>query len=161
MHIRKMIVAASLIATPTLLWAQPMSSATYVMKAGAGDLYERESSKLVLATSANPKLKDFAHMMVTDHGKSTAMVKAAAMKAGLHPAPPKLSPKQASDIAALRHARGASPDTLYIEQQKMAHQDALALHQDESSNGRAAPLKMAAGKIVPVVQHHIDMLAAM
>lgn len=147
---------------PAIAVAAPaMTSATYVMKAGAGDLFEKQSSTLLMQSTANPALKTFAKEMITDHTNSTAAVKAAAMKAGLHPAPPKLNAKQSSDLTALRAATGTARDTLYIQQQKAAHQEALALHQDESSTGTAAPLKAAAAKIVPVVQHHVDMLAAM
>jgi len=147
---------------PALASAAPaMTSAAYVMKAGAGDLYERQSSMIVMKSTTNPALKTFAQEMITDHTQSTADVKAAAMKAGLHPAPPKLTAKQSSDVAALRAATGSSRDALYITQQKAAHQQALALHQGESSMGTAAPLKAAATKIVPVVQHHIDMLGSM
>lgn len=146
-------------AAPAL--AQSMSSATYVMKAGASDLYERESSKLLLTSTANPQLKSFAQMMVTDHTKSTADVKKAAMKAKVKVAPPKLNAEQSSNMAALRAARGTARDSLYIEQQKTAHQEALMVQQDEADNGRAASLKMAASNIVPVVQHHIEMLNGM
>lgn len=140
--------------------AHAVPTPEYVAKAGASDLYEITSSKLV-TTSPNPKLKRFATMMVTDHNKSTAMVKAAAMKSGLRPRPPMLDAKQRADVAALRAAHGAKRDSLYITQQKMAHQDALALQKDYSTTGDAAPLRAAAGKIVPVVEHHIAMLEAM
>lgn len=146
-------------ATPAL--AQTMSSATYVMKAGASDLYERESSKLVLQSTTNADLKNYAKMMVTDHTKSTADVKAAALKSKVKVAPPKLDAEQSRNIAALRAAKGADRDALYIEQQKASHQAALTLQQDEAANGKAKPLMMAATKIVPVVQHHIDMLNGM
>ncbi|WP_051007261.1 DUF4142 domain-containing protein [Sphingomonas sp. PAMC 26621] len=162
MRTGKILAILALGTIPALAIAAPaMTSATYVMKAGAGDLYEKQASTLVMTSTANPKLKKFAKEMVTDHANSTAAVKAAAMKAGMHPAAPKLTAKQSSDLAALRAATGTARDTLYIQQQKAAHQDALALHQDESSTGTAAPLKAAATKIVPVVQHHIDMLVAM
>lgn len=134
--------------------------AEYVMKAGAGDLYEITSSKLVTGSS-NPKLKSFATMMVADHTKSTAMVKAAALKSGLKPKPPVLNPKQAADVAALKGVTGAARDSLYISQQKLAHQEALALQSDYSATGTAAPLKAAAAKIVPVVKHHIMELDSM
>lgn len=157
------LFAATFVLASTALpaFAQTLTSATYVMKAGAGDLFEVQSSKLVLQSSANPALKTFAQEMVKDHTKSTMDVKAAALKAKLHPAAPHLSAEQSSDLAALRAAKGADRDTLYVTQQKAAHQEALMLHQDESTNGRATPLKAAATKIVPVVQHHIDMLASM
>lgn len=162
MRIATLLAAGCLAALPlTPVLAQALSSSTYVMKAGAGDLYERESSKLVATSTKNASLKSFANMMVMDHTKSTAMVNAAAMKSKLHPKPPKLTPEQASNMAALRAARGSDRDALYITQQKTAHQEALALHQDEASNGTSKPLMTAASKIVPVVQHHIETLNAM
>lgn len=140
--------------------AHAVPTPDYLAKAGASDLYEITSSKLV-ANSANPKLKRFATMMVADHDKSTAMVKTAAMKSGLRPKPPTLDAKQRADVAALRAVRGTERDSLYITQQKMAHQDALALQKDYSTTGDALPLRAAAGKIVPVVEHHIAMLAGL
>ena len=140
--------------------AMAMPASTYVMKAGAGDKYEIDSSKLVM-NSTNPKIHSFAQMMVGDHSKSTADVKAAAMKAGLKPKPPMLSPQQSTMIANLSKVSGTARDQLYIEQQKAAHNQALALHEDYSANGTAAPLKTAATNIVPVVKNHIQMLAAM
>lgn len=157
-----LLSAACLLALPAMpAVAQTLSSATYVMKAGAGDLFERESSRLVAQSTGNARLRSFAQMMVTDHTRSTAKVKAAAMKARVRVAPPKLDAKQSRDLAALRAARGTNRDSLYIEQQKVAHQEALMLQQDEASNGRAAPLKLVASDIVPVVQHHIEMLGNM
>ena len=140
--------------------AHAAPTATYAMKAGAGDLYEITSSKLVM-NSANPKIKSFATMMVTDHNKSTAMVKAALAKSNFKPKPPMMNAKQNADVAALRAASGANRDTLYLTQQKSAHQEALALHKDEQATGATPALKTTAGNIVPVVEHHIQMLSSM
>ena len=149
------------VAVPAAAYAaMPTTPATFVMKAGAGDQYEIQSSQLVM-NSANPKIKDYANMMVRDHTKSTADVKAAAMKAGLHPAAPMLNPMQQTMIANLKKVSGTARDTMYLSQQKASHNQALALHEDYSKNGTSAPLKMAATKIVPVVKSHIQMLASM
>lgn len=153
------LAAAVTVSAPA--FAQATSPADYVMKAGAGDLYERTSSKLVLESTQNPKVREFAQMMVTDHEKSTADVKMAAKQAGITPQPPKLEPDQSRMMGQLRQKTGAARDTLYLTQQKTAHQKALALHQGYAQTGTAAPLKMAAGKIAPVVQHHIEMLNGM
>ncbi len=137
------------------------SDADYVMMAGAGDQYEIQSSKLVLTSSKNADLKKFANMMVKDHMKSTAMVKSAAMKAGMHPKPPMLDADGKSMLASLKAAKGAERDSLYVSQQKMAHEKALTLHQDESTTGTTDSLKMAASNIVPVVQAHKSMIDGM
>lgn len=153
------------LAVPMLVAAAPVgaqatSPADYVAKAGASDLYERQSSTLV-RNSTDPKVRDFAQTMIAHHTKSTADVKAAAKQAGLRPAPPKLMPMQARMIADLKRARGTDRDTLYVTQQKQAHQQALALHQGYATDGGSAPLKAAAAKIAPVVQSHLDMLNGM
>lgn len=156
-----LIAAATLALSPAAAFAATMSAAAYVAKAGASDKYETESSKLVLAETSDAKLKAFAQMMVDDHAKSTADVVAAAKADGLTPPPPKLMPKQASMIAALRKTSGAKRDALYKRQQVAAHQETLVFQQDYARNGDKAHLKNVAGKIVPVVEHHLAEVKAM
>ncbi|MHA6722387.1 DUF4142 domain-containing protein [Sphingomonas sp. RS2018] len=153
------IFAASLVAVPAV--AQVMSPTDYVMQAGASDLYERTSSQLVLQTTRDSGIRKFATMMVAAHAKSTADVKAAAAKSRVRVAPPKLMPEQADMIAQLRNQTGTARDAEYVTQQKAAHGKALELQSSYAKTGTAAPLRMVAGKIVPVVQHHITMLDAM
>lgn len=134
------------------------SAADFVAKAGASDLYERTSSKLVLATTHDSGVRRFASEMIKDHTKSTQMVKAAALRSGLHPKPPVLDAKQQGLVADLRKAKGADRDHVYIDQQKQAHAEALSLMQDYAASGSDAALRKAAAGIAPVVKHHIDML---
>ena len=157
---RAVAICAALAVPAALVAAAPMPASTYVMKAGAGDLYEIESSKLVMG-STNTKLQHFAQQMVTDHTQSTQDVKAAAMKAGMKVAPPMLNAEQRSNIAKLKAAHGTARDHMYVMQQKVAHQQALTLQEGYSMHGSVAPLKMAATKIVPVVKDHIQMLSTM
>jgi len=58
--------------------AMPTDAAGYIAKAGAGDLWEIESSKALLAKSGNADVEKFAQMMIDQHGQSTAKVRAAA-----------------------------------------------------------------------------------
>lgn len=153
------LAAAAALAAPVL--AKVMTPADYVKTAAASDLYERQSSQLVLESTADPKVRSFATMMVTAHSKSTADVKAAAAKSGVKAAPPKLMPAQTEMIAQLRAETGASRDATYIAQQKAAHGQALSVQKAYAMNGTAAPLKAAAASIVPVVEHHIKLLKSM
>lgn len=109
----------------------------------------------------NPGVKSFAREMIKDHTDSTAKVKAAARKSGIAVAPPKLDPAQAQMLSKLRAAHGTARGRLYVSQQKMAHQQALALHGGYAEHGDRPALKAVAGDIAPVVQHHIEMLAGM
>jgi putative membrane protein len=150
------IVAASFV--PAALLAQAVPAPTYVMKAGASDLYERQSSELVLKSTQDAKVRSFATMMIADHTKSTSDVKAAAMQAKVKVGTPKLEPMQAANIAKLRKATGTARDQMYWEQQKAAHAMALELHQSYATAGTVEPLKAVAAATAPVVQHHIEML---
>lgn len=114
-----------------------------------------------MASTKNQKVRQFAHDMVRDHTKSTADIKAAATATDMKPMPPKLTPDQSRDIAALRATKGTNRDKLYIKQQKAAHAKALALHRGYAASGDVPQLKAAATKIVPVVSHHADMANAM
>ena len=141
--------------------AQALPTMDYLKAAGAGDMFEKQSSQAVLQTTKNAKVRNFADMMIKDHTTSTAEVKAAAMKSGITPKPPMLSPKQATMLSQLKAAKGTARDTLYVEQQKAAHQEALATHEDYAATGDKPALKMTAGKIVPVVKSHIEMLSSL
>jgi len=139
---------------------QTPTAAQFVAKAGASDLFERREGQL-MTSSTNPDVRAFAQRMITDHTKSTDMVKAAAKADGMNPATPTLNPMQQRDLAALKAAKGTARDRLYIQQQKPAHQKALALMQSYAHSGKAMHLKQAAAKIAPMVQSHIDMLNKM
>lgn len=142
----------------------PTMASDYVPAAGAGDLYEKMSSQLVLKDAKNPKVRMFAQMMISDHSKTTMQVTAAAKASGMHPMPPKLMPKQMKMIADLKAAPMAGREKLYVDQQVMAHEEALALHQGYAMGGDKPALVKVAKGAVPVVQHHLDevkRLAAM
>ena len=99
--------------------------------------------------------------MIADHTKSTDQVMAAARKSGLSPTPPTLGPDQQAQIDQLKSAHGAAFNHMYLSQQLASHQAALSVQKGYVKTGTDKNLKMAASKIVPVVEHHIAELKAM
>lgn len=148
-------VASPVAAAPTT------EAADFVKQAGSGDLYEKTSSQMVMKDAKNPKVKQFAEMMVSDHSKSTADIMAAAKADGLKPGKPALLPAHAQLIAQLKAAKPADREKLYVQQQVTAHEQALALHQTYSKGGDKPALKAASAKVVPVVQQHLSEVRAM
>ncbi len=160
----KILMISAALGAATLagpLSAQVMTPSEYVMTAGASDLYEITSSQVVMETTQNPQLREFAQMMVTDHTKSTADVKSAAAHSRVRAGAPQLNPLQQELIAELRAENGPARDAVYIAQQKASHGQALNVQKAYAMEGTAPALKNAASTIVPVVQHHIMMLMAM
>ncbi|MGJ0239908.1 DUF4142 domain-containing protein [Novosphingobium fluoreni] len=150
--------APGLINDPTVP-AAPTIATSYLPKAGAGDLFEIESSHAILAKNPGKAVRDFAQTMIDAHTQSTARLKAAAKAAGLTVAPPKLDNDQQAKLDAIKSAGGAAAISTYLSAQREAHAAALALHQGYAASGDTPQLKSAAAEIAPVVQHHIDMLA--
>jgi len=134
--------------------ATPVDAAGYISKAGAGDLWEIESSRALLAKSTNADVKAFAQMMIDDHGKSTAKVKAAATAAKIDVAAPKLDVDQQKMLDEIKAADAAGIDAIFLAHQATAHDAALALHKDYAASGDTPALKTAAAEILPVVEAH-------
>ena len=155
-----MLAAAAFALTPVVASAIAVPAKTYVMKAGASDMFEIESSKLV-TDSSDPKVAQFANMMITDHTKSTSDVMAAAQADGVTAPPPMMTPKQKAMIDSLKRTTGMKRDLLYKKDQIAAHQETLAFQKEYAMSGDKPNLKMAAGNIVPVVQNHLSMVKDM
>lgn len=139
--------------------AAPRDAMGYARKAGASDLYEIESSRLALQKAGSGAVRQFGQMMIEHHSRTTQQLTSAARAAGMTPPPPALEPRQQKMIDELRGLSGAQFDAAYLRQQRMAHQQALALHSGYAENGDNAALRKAASAAVPIVQRHIDLLA--
>lgn len=133
----------------------------FVAMAGASDLYEIQSSQLAQQKAGADSVRQFAAMMIEHHMMTTKDVTKAAQAAGLTPPPPMLEPRQQAMIDELRGLDGKAFDAAYVRQQRMAHDEALALHTGYAKNGDKAPLRAAAAKAVTIVQRHIERLRSL
>jgi putative membrane protein len=138
--------------------ATPTDPAGYVAMAGSSDLYEIESSRLALQRGSSPAVKQFAQMMIDHHTMTTQQVTQAARAAGMTPPPPSLLPPQRAMLDQLQPANGTDFERTYLQQQRMAHRMALALHQNYARSGDTAQLRQTASSAVPIIQRHIDEL---
>ncbi|MBS0505063.1 MAG: DUF4142 domain-containing protein [Proteobacteria bacterium] len=139
----------------------PATAAEFGAQAGASDLFEIESSKLAQAQGSDAKVKDFAAMLVKDHTKSTADLKAIAAKEKIDLPPPALDADNQGKLDALKAVKGADFDKLYISQQIPAHEAALQLMQNYAATGDNEAVKGFATKMEPVIQHHLDAAKAL
>jgi putative membrane protein len=130
------------------------TAATYVAMAASSDTYERESSQLVLQHASNSDVRTFAQMMINDHANTSAQVMAAAKAASIgKPGGP--NPKHAGMLKALRAMPHATMERGYVDQQVMAHEEALALHQGYAAQGDNPGLKAVASSAVPIIEGHL------
>lgn len=126
------------------------------------DMFEIQSGKLAETMGSTAALKAFGKTLVTDHTKSSEMFKAAAGKTSPTVALPVLLPADLkAKLAALKAAKGADFDKLFVEQQTAGHTAALDALKAYAVGGDQPSLKEFATIATPVVQGHLDMLQKM
>jgi putative membrane protein len=135
----------------------PASGQDFVDQVAASDMYEIEAGKLAEDKGSDAAVKNFGKMLVTDHTKSSAELKAAAAKAEPPVTPPtSLPPDKQAMLDDIKAASGADFDKMFIDQQIDAHTKALDLLNSYAAGGSSEPLKAFATTAGPVVQSHLD-----
>ena len=128
----------------------------FVLKAAKTDEAEIALSKLALQRSSDPRIKQFAQTMVTDHTKATTMLKPIATGHNVSiPASP--GPANDAKYKMLEKKSGKDFDKAYIQTMVVDHQNALQAYQSASGKVQNAELKGFISKVEPVVSHHLQM----
>jgi len=133
------------------------ADADFSTKAAVGGMTEVALGKLALEKSSNAKIKDFATMMVTDHGKANAELMAIA-KAKNITLPADVDADHQKKMDELKQKTGADFDKAYVDAMVDGHKKTLTLMQDEAKDGKDADLKAFAAKTAPTVQMHLDAI---
>lgn len=138
------------------------AAADFAAAVAASDLYEIQSGEMAADKAASDEVKSFAQMLVADHKKSTIDLKSAVANASPPIAvEPVLDQEKLTMIEELKKAPAGQFDQAFIDQQKQAHQKALALLRQYESGGDNQALRDFAGKAAGVVQGHLDRLNRM
>jgi putative membrane protein len=150
----RLLLAAALIILVAGCSKAPSRSefADTAQKAGT---FEVESSKAAQTRATREDVKSFAGKMIKDHTAAGDQLKAAAVKDGVTlPASATLDDKPADKLRRLQEAKGEDFDSLYISEQRDAHDDAVSLFSKYSKNGEAGALKDFAAATLPVLEEH-------
>jgi putative membrane protein len=151
------VVAADTTMASTSVQADTgLTDTAFANKAAISGMAEVELGKLALEKAKDAKVKDFASMMVKDHGKANEELKAIA-KAKNMTLPTSLDQEHQTKLEELRSKSGADFDKSYAAAMVEGHQKTLAL-MEQGSNLQNAELRGFAGKTSPVVKHHLDMI---
>jgi putative membrane protein len=153
-------ILASAAAAALILSAAPVvhaqtSSRDFVVAAAQSDAYEREAGHIAARKARSSAVRRFGQMMASAHARTTRTLKAALQREGRRAPPPAMSPEQDRMIADLRGA-GRSFDSMYVDQQIQAHEQALSLLQDYARSGDDRQLRRVASNTIPLVREHLQ-----
>jgi putative membrane protein len=128
----------------------------FIETAASSGKAEVEMGKLAVEKARNPQVKDFAKMMVEDHGKvnDKLMAWAKQNKAEL---PKELKPEHKRSQTTLSGLSDAQLDRAYMDTMVQQHQKAVQLFTQQSTAGQNPELKQFAADTLPTVQQHLKM----
>jgi len=142
--------------------AAALSTEAFVRDAAIGGMYEIESAKLALTRSKNPNVKAAAEMIIKDHTAADKALKAlvAAGKAP-GPLPTEMDERRKGMLDNLKGAAANDFDDRFLDQQTMAHHEALLAFNGYKTTGDNADLKAFAAETAPKLEAHAKMVTSL
>lgn len=122
----------------------------FLEKAAKANLEEIEISRVVIERTSNPKVREFAQMLVSDHESANDALTAIAADRGVS------LPAKDADANKWAKKDGKDFDRDYINKMVSSHEDAVKLFQKEATDGEDAESVAFARKILPKLQHHLE-----
>jgi putative membrane protein len=129
----------------------------YVISAAQAGMAEVQMAQLALKKSNNPRVRDFAQMMVKDHSDLNAKLTPMATQLGVS-LPTRLSAADQGALSRLSRQSGSTFDRNYMAAQRGAHSKALALFQDAGAQADNVNLRNFFAQNTNTISTHLEML---
>ena len=129
---------------------------TFLTTAAQSDFTEIKFSQLALDKGSNPRVKQYAQKMITDHNQLESEMKPFADKFGVTP-PTSLDSDHQSKYDALSQMSGADFDKQYMTDMDADHHTSLDLFKQEESSTADPSFKKTVAKGEKVVAQHTMM----
>ncbi|HEY8351918.1 MAG TPA: DUF4142 domain-containing protein [Sphingomonadales bacterium] len=134
---------------------------TFVTQAAIGDLYECEAARLAIARSKSDAVRMIAEHMLDDHTTSTHQLQSTLRSLkDAAPPPMELDKRRREMLENLEEAEDDEFDERYLDQQVMAHREAITLFESFASKGDDPSLRLFAIATLPGLVRHLEMVEA-
>ena len=134
------------------------SASSFVNDAAQGGMAEVELGKLAASKGQNAEVKKFGQMMMVDHGKANAELKALAAKKQM--TLPADIGSHKSTMDDLSKKTGADFDKAYVDAMVDDHETDVSAFQKQADGAADADIKAFAAKTLPVLKKHLEAIKA-
>lgn len=130
----------------------------FVTNAAISDMYEIEAGRIASGKARADEVRAFGEQMIKDHTATSTKLKEIVNSANIEgvTVPTTLDARRQGMIDNLRQATAEDFDTVYLDQQTAAHQEALTLMQSYADDGENDALKRFASETATKIQQHYD-----
>ncbi|MBX3170082.1 MAG: DUF4142 domain-containing protein [Candidatus Eremiobacteraeota bacterium] len=129
----------------------------FMVQAAQGGMAEVQMAQLALKKTNNPKVRDFAQMMVKDHSELNSKLTPMATQLGVS-LPTRMTAADAGALSRLSRQSGSTFDRNYMAVQKSAHTKALALFQEAGAQADNLTLRNFFAQNAETIAMHLEML---
>jgi putative membrane protein len=146
-------------ALPLAAYAADNPDSSFYKHAAEAGLAEVSDGTLATETATDPKLKDFAAMMVKDHSAANDKLSALAGTKNIT-LPTSASVSEMAEHAKLKLESGDTFDKSYIKGQISAHRATLRLLRKEIATGQDPDAQAFANSVLPTVRSHLKAITS-
>jgi putative membrane protein len=139
------------------LAATVTSAKSFAKHATIATIYEIEAAKIALKRAHRADVKDFAQQMIEDHTKMGSELGSFLGTIPTMEPPKSLDTVHQTLIDDLNGADDEHFDHRYLEQQRLAHGEALTLFKTYRDRGDDSGLRNLCKLALPVLEHHAEM----
>ena len=133
--------------------------ANWAVEVANAGMTEVELSKVAKDKATSPRLKNFADMMVTEHGQANDQLKQLAATKNIT-LPANLSDASQKKLDDLNKKTGKDFDKEYTDDMLSDHKDAVDKFQKATNDLQDPDLKSFAQQVLPKIQVHLDSIKA-
>ena len=126
----------------------------FIQKAASGGLHEVQLGQLASERAADPEVKKFGEMMVSDHGKANKELMAVAEQMGVK-VPAQMNAEHQAEYNKFTTMKGRAFDQAYIKHMVEDHKKDVEEFKKCSESAKDSRLKSFASKTLPVVREHL------
>jgi putative membrane protein len=125
----------------------------FVSQAAQGGMFEVKASRLALDKGVPDPTRQFAQMMVDDHGKANRDLESIVKKKG-GTVPATLDADHQEQLDGLADLNGKEFERKYHDVQVKGHDEAIALFERYSKNADDPDIKAFANRLLPILRAH-------
>ncbi len=134
--------------------------AEFLVEAASGGMLEVQLANLALQKASSPQVKEFARMMIEDHGKANNELKALAASKNVT-LPTALIDKHQKILNDLQNEKGADFDKKYVNEMVSDHKDDVDEFEEESKDANDPDVRAFAAKTLPTLKKHLQHIEQM
>ena len=132
----------------------------FVQLATISDNFEIESSRIALARSTHPQIREFAQRMIEHHTMLSTELRS--LPEATTRLPANLDERHTNMLLTLRQQEDLDLlNRYYVQQQIEGHEEAVTAYEAYARSGEVPALRAFAQKHAPMIRSHLDMARAL